>query len=309
MNTTNGFICLYRQITQWEWYQNPNTFRLFVHCLLMANFTDGRFEGKEVKRGQFVTSLPSLSKQTSLSIRQVRVALDHLIMTGELTNKSYTKYRVITVVKYDQYQSNDRQIDSQMTDKRQTNDSQMTDKRQQYKKNNNNNNLDVVDSNNILSLSSEEIAESIQRDHDIEDAALNAGLMMSPSAMMKARDLADRYGMDQLLAAINAAVDVPKWSYVEGILRNNKNDERESEREAEEYRKDHQEMMKQVLINRGEWDEEYQCSKDKAKAYREKGFSPEEAADDMERERKRREKIFNDFSRKHAANGRRVSTG
>ena len=136
----NGFILLHRKITEWEWYQNPNTFRVFLHCLLMANFTDGRFEGKEIKRGQFVTSLPSLSDQTSLSIRQVRVALDHLIMTGELTNKSYTKYRVITVVKYDQYQSNDRQIDSQMTDKRQTNDSQMTDKRQQYNNNNKNNN-------------------------------------------------------------------------------------------------------------------------------------------------------------------------
>jgi len=307
VNTANGFICLYRQITQWEWYQNPNTFRLFVHCLLMANFTDGRFEGKEVKRGQFVTSLPSLAKQTSLSIQQVRTALAHLISTGELTDNSTPHYRIITVVKYNEYQQDNRQNNRQSTDNQQTSNRQSTGNQQQYKKNNN---LDVVDStNNILSLSSEEIAESIQRDHDIEDAALNAGLMMSPSAMMKARDLADRYGMNQLLAAINAAVDVPKWSYVEGILRNNKNDERESEREAEEYRKDHQEMMKQVLINRGEWDEEYQCSRDKAKAYREKGFSPEEAADDMERERKRREKIFNDFSRKQAANGRRVSTG
>lgn len=137
---SSGFILLYRQITEWEWYQNPNTFRVFLHCLLMANFTDGRFEGMDIKRGQFVTSLPSLADQTRLSIRQVRVALDHLIMTGELTNKSFTKFRIITVVNYDKYQSNDSQNDSQMTDKRQTNDRQMTDKRQQYKKNNNDNN-------------------------------------------------------------------------------------------------------------------------------------------------------------------------
>lgn len=148
MNAT-GFILLFRQITEWEWYQNPNTFRLFVHCLLMANYTDGRFEGKEIKRGQLVTSLPSLSEQTKLSIRQVRVALDHLIMTGELTNKSYTKFRIITVVNYDKYQNNDRQIDSQMTDKRQTSDSQMTDKCQQY---NNNNKETKKQGNNIISL-------------------------------------------------------------------------------------------------------------------------------------------------------------
>ena len=147
MNT--GFILLFRQITEWEWYQNPNTFRLFVHCLLMANFTDGRFEGKDIKRGQFVTSLPSLSDQTRLSIRQVRVALDHLIMTGELTSKSYSKFRVITVVNYDKYQNNDRQIDSQMTDKRQADDSQVTAKRQQY---NNNNKETKEEGNNIISL-------------------------------------------------------------------------------------------------------------------------------------------------------------
>ena len=144
----SGFILLHRKITEWEWYQNPNTFRVFLHCLLMANFTEGRFEGKDIQRGQFVTSLPSLSDQTKLSIRQVRVALDHLIMTGELTSKAFSKFRIITVVNYDKYQSNDRQDDSQMTVKCQSNDSQMTDKCQQYKKNNKNNN-----ENNIISLS------------------------------------------------------------------------------------------------------------------------------------------------------------
>ena len=153
MAVTGGFIQLHRKIVEWEWYSNTNTFRLFVHCLLMANFTDGRFEGKEIKRGQFVTSLDQLAKQTSLSVRQVRVALDHLILTGELTNKSYTKYRVITVVKYDAYQNNDKQIDNQVTNKRQTNDNQMTDKRQQYN-NNNNNNKEIMEkgNNNITCL-------------------------------------------------------------------------------------------------------------------------------------------------------------
>lgn len=132
----NGFILLYRQITEWEWYQNPNTFRLFLHCLLMANFTDGRFEGMEVKRGQFVTSLPNLAKQTKLSIQQVRTALDHLKLTGEITDYSTSKYRVITVVKYNDYQQDNRQNNSQATDNQQADNSQATGEQQQYKKNN-----------------------------------------------------------------------------------------------------------------------------------------------------------------------------
>ena len=136
MAATGGFIQLYRKIVEWEWYHDINTFRVFLHCLLMANYTDGRFEGKEVKRGQFVTSLDHLSKQTDLSVRQVRVALDHLILTGELTSTAYPKFRIITVVKYDVYQSDDKQNDRQVTSERQASDKQMTSERQQYKKDN-----------------------------------------------------------------------------------------------------------------------------------------------------------------------------
>ena len=133
---SSGFILLYRQITEWEWYQNPNTFRVFLHCLLMANFTDGRFEGMDIKRGQFVTSLPNLSKQTKLSIQQVRTALDHLKSTGEITDTSTSKYRVITVVKYNDYQQDNRQNNSQSTGNQQASNSQSTGEQQQYKKNN-----------------------------------------------------------------------------------------------------------------------------------------------------------------------------
>ena len=144
----NGFILLHRKITEWEWYSNPNTFRVFLHCLLMANFTDGRFEGQEIKRGQFVTSLPSLSKQTCLSVQQVRTALDHLKSTGEITDISTSKYRVITVVKYDDYQDVNRQNNSQSTGNQQASNSQSTGEQQQY----NNNNKETKKKRNNLSI-------------------------------------------------------------------------------------------------------------------------------------------------------------
>ena len=135
----NGFICLYRQITQWEWYKNPNTFRLFIHLLLMANYTDGRFEVEIIKRGEFVTSLPSLADQTSLTIQQARTALDHLKSTGEITDRKTNRYRVITLVNYDRYQLDNRQNNRPLTGDQQTD-------QQQYKK-------DKKDKNNIILLS------------------------------------------------------------------------------------------------------------------------------------------------------------
>ena len=121
----NGFITLHRQILDWEWYKNINTKVLFLHLLLKANYKDLSFEGHKILRGQLVTSLPSLSSELGLSIHQIRVSLDKLIMTGEVASKSYNRYRVITIVKYDQYQNDDSQDGSQVAGRWQADGSQM----------------------------------------------------------------------------------------------------------------------------------------------------------------------------------------
>ena len=129
-----GFIKIYRQLLEWEWYTDVNTKVLFLHCLLKANYKTKKYQKNTVKKGSFVTSLESLSKETGLTIRQTRTALEHLISTGELTNKSSSKSRIITVVNYDKYQDADKQNDKQTTSKRQTkcqaSDKQATNDRQ-----------------------------------------------------------------------------------------------------------------------------------------------------------------------------------
>ena len=215
-----GFILLYRQITEWEWYQNPNTFRVFLHCLLMANFADGRFEGLDVKRGQFVTSLPSLSKQTKLTIQQVRTALDHLKSTGEITDKTYPKYRVITVVKYNDYQQDNRQINSQSTGNQQASNRQVTGNQQQY--NNNNNGTMEKGNNGYRPLMDEDDAQGIQHDHDrVLNAAEDAGFKMSNDVRAKLIALYADNGMEKMLEGFRACVDhaAPNLAYLKAVLK------------------------------------------------------------------------------------------
>jgi len=119
------FIKLYDKMLNWEWFDCPNTLSLFIYLLLKANYKDETFQGKMIRRGQLVTSLPKLCQATGQTNRQVRDSLKHLEMTGEVTGYSTNRYRVITIVKYDEYQSadrqngrqNDRQSGRQMTDK------------------------------------------------------------------------------------------------------------------------------------------------------------------------------------------------
>ena len=115
--TDTEYIKLFRKMLNWEWYTDVNTKVLFLHCLLKANWKDGSWHGHAYKRGQFITSLKSLAKETGLTIQQVRTALDHLKSTGELTSTEYPKFRVITVVSYDLFQSTNKQINNKLTSK------------------------------------------------------------------------------------------------------------------------------------------------------------------------------------------------
>ena len=139
----NGFITLHRQILSWQWYQDVNTFKVFIHCLLKANHTKTTWQLIEIDRGQFITSLKSLSAETGLSERQIRTSLNKLIKTNELTSKATNKYRTITVLKYNEYQTVDKQKVKPPTIKRQASDKPPT-------TDNNDNNEETFNNDNNL---------------------------------------------------------------------------------------------------------------------------------------------------------------
>ena len=110
-----GFIKLHRKMVKWEWYQDANTFRVFVHLLLTANYEPRRFQGMVIERGQRVTSIAKLSKELKISVKAIRVALNHLQGTDELTCQGTAKYTVITVNNYDFYQKVDSEEHTMIT--------------------------------------------------------------------------------------------------------------------------------------------------------------------------------------------------
>lgn len=89
--------------TDWEWYENTNVFRLFYHCLLHTNLEDRRYCGKEIKAGQFVSSITRISAETGLTESQVRTALKKLKDTGYISTKSTNKCTMYTVNGYEKY--------------------------------------------------------------------------------------------------------------------------------------------------------------------------------------------------------------
>ena len=122
----NGFITIHRKILDWEWYDDLNVTRLFIHCLIRANHKDNKWRGILIKRGSFLTSISTLSKETSLSTSQIRTAIKKLKSTSEIASQSQAQYSVITMLKYDQYQSNDKVNDKPIANQSQASDKPMT---------------------------------------------------------------------------------------------------------------------------------------------------------------------------------------
>jgi hypothetical protein len=76
---------------------------------------------------------------------QVRTALEHLKLTGEITVKAYPKYSVITVKNYDYYQTVNSQNNSQITLNQQSTNSQITVNQQSINSNGRKNKKDNKD--------------------------------------------------------------------------------------------------------------------------------------------------------------------
>jgi len=104
-----GYIALHRKIFEWEWYTDTAVKTFFIHCLLKANFKDKKWRGIIIKRGQFLTSLSSLSNETGLTIKQVRRAISVLEDTNELGKETTNLNTLISVTYYDKYQNEGKQ--------------------------------------------------------------------------------------------------------------------------------------------------------------------------------------------------------
>ncbi|PNQ75204.1 hypothetical protein C1T31_03455 [Hanstruepera neustonica] len=108
----NGFIMLKRDIMEWEWYQDLNTYKVFMHCLIKVNYSPKKWQGILIDKGEFITSHGSLAHETGLTVSMVRTSLKKLENTGyiSITTANYTKIRVLNLNEFVS-ESNQNQVD------------------------------------------------------------------------------------------------------------------------------------------------------------------------------------------------------
>jgi hypothetical protein len=134
-----GWIKLHRQFINWEWFNKSEAVHLFLYLLLKANHKDGNWQGIEIKKGQFITSYGKISSDTNISLQTIRTLLKKFELTNEINTQPTNKYTIITICKYDTYQDEETQTNTQLTNNQQTTNNQLT-----TNKNDNNKNKFVV---------------------------------------------------------------------------------------------------------------------------------------------------------------------
>lgn len=107
-----GYIKLDRSITEWEWYEDVNTLKLWIHLLCTVMWKRTEHKGVTLEPGQRIASLRKLSEETRLSLRNIRTAKQHLIDTGEVTVSDTPYGDLITVVNWAKFQGDRTQGDT-----------------------------------------------------------------------------------------------------------------------------------------------------------------------------------------------------
>ena len=133
-----GWVKIYRDLQEWEWYTKPEMVHLYIHLLLSANHSAAKWQGSTIKRGQMVTSVAQLAQKTGLSVQTTRTCLNRLKSTNEITIETTKTYTVITICNYSRYIDKEPKSNKQNnkeSNKQPTNNQQSANKRLTTNKN------------------------------------------------------------------------------------------------------------------------------------------------------------------------------
>lgn len=122
-----GYVKVWRKSLDDGWIRNHKLWAFWTYCLLKATYQEfDAIVGLQIVHlmpGQFVFGLRVASKETGLSIQEIRTIIDFLKKAGNLTIKSTNKFSIISIINWNIYQSDN--TDEQHR-KQQTTNKQLT---------------------------------------------------------------------------------------------------------------------------------------------------------------------------------------
>lgn len=142
-----GYIKLWRKSLDKGWLKNSKLWWFWCWCLLKASHKEYDlivgYQTVHLMPGDFVFGLHAASKETFLSVQEIRTSIDFLKKDGNLTIKTTNKFSIISIVNWDIYQGEDFENNKQ-SNKPLTNKQQTTNNKQECKELKNEKNIFII---------------------------------------------------------------------------------------------------------------------------------------------------------------------
>ena len=117
MSSRKGWVKAHRSFLDWEWMRKGHSFKVMMALVFKANYEPNTYQGTLVDRGSLIIGRDLFASELGISVQQLRTILRNLESTGEITTKSSRKGTVVTVVRYEDYQSSTSEPTSKPTAK------------------------------------------------------------------------------------------------------------------------------------------------------------------------------------------------
>ncbi len=141
----DGYIKLYRSLLDSQAFQNEGLLKVWIWCLVRANYKErwlpvqvGKgFSEVHLMPGQFLFGRETASKELKMNPSSVRNRIEKLKSMGNLDIKPDSHFSIITVINWDKYQSNEfeeGQAEGQPEDRQRTGKGQAKDTDKKDKK-------------------------------------------------------------------------------------------------------------------------------------------------------------------------------
>lgn len=124
-----GWVKVHRALSDHHISSDPATLSVWLHLLLLANHKETKrmINGRviAIQPGQLITSRKSLSAKTGVNESKVERVLNTLKSEQQIEQHGTSKFRVISIVKWAEYQSDEQQSEQLVNSKRTADEQQM----------------------------------------------------------------------------------------------------------------------------------------------------------------------------------------
>lgn len=112
-----GWVKIHRRLLNSRFGKDAEYLGLWTYLLLKANHDKEYYTSKGVKlgRGQFATGRKQIAEDTGLNENKVQRMLKKFEKYEQIEQQTFSKYRVITITNWDDYQSREQQVNNKRT--------------------------------------------------------------------------------------------------------------------------------------------------------------------------------------------------